>query len=211
MKAHLLILTFPLILNTAFANTTFTNWGNQGGEIKATTLIEHLSTNSEDKSLTDRQLTVFSSRIEMSKSNKQQLYFELDKSVSSVDWSMPYESKVIAFYNTLKGVDACDIKAFDRDKDRDGSISFSRSTIWKINHKNIRMTEWCARMPKLTSGRGYWILIATPKTDKGESFVINAFKKGKSHIPLKLSNGMSVNSSAIGFTKEWNNFGGNAL
>jgi hypothetical protein len=80
------------------------------------------------------------------------------------------------------------------------------SEVWKFADQNVKMTTYCDE----TEGAKY--LTATPETDAGAAFVINAFKNsagGVKIVPASFQQGFKM--SAKGFTKVWNNGGGNAI
>lgn len=80
-----------------------------------------------------------------------------------------------------------------------------RERTWKVGGQNIRMNEFC-----YDNGDRYeWS--ATPLTDKGEAYVVQAFKSAPSHVYVTLSDNRKIKVSAKGFTKVWNNAGGDAL
>lgn len=80
------------------------------------------------------------------------------------------------------------------------------SQIWKFTDQNVKMTTYCDE----TEGTKY--LTATPETDAGAAFVIKAFKNSAGSVkivPKSFQQGFEM--SAKGFTKVWNNGGGDAI
>jgi len=77
---------------------------------------------------------------------------------------------------------------------------------WKIGKRNVRMNVFC----EYSSKDNHWYEYATPTTYLGREYVTNTFKKAKYQVFVK-STDYAQHFSAKGFTKAWNNFGGNAL
>ena len=69
----------------------------------------------------------------------------------------------------------------------------------------VKMLRWC----KKTDENKYYYSY-TPETDRGHSYVVNLFKVATSPIEIKYNN-ETLYFPVIGFTKAWNNAGGNAI
>jgi TPR repeat protein len=78
-------------------------------------------------------------------------------------------------------------------------------SVWEINKQAISMIIFCKK-----SNKDFYYLSATPKTDQGDDFIVNAFLKSSGDILIKGS-GYSFPISAIGFTKAWSGKSNKAL
>ncbi|PMN99609.1 hypothetical protein BCT21_11605 [Vibrio sp. 10N.222.55.F9] len=83
----------------------------------------------------------------------------------------------------------------------------SRSTsVIKINGQAVKFLTFCNQF----SDSKNWYQSMTPETTRGASFVVNTFKNAPKTVSVEAID-YTFNATAVGFTKAWNNAGGNAL
>ncbi|HBH7915268.1 TPA: hypothetical protein N2902_003691 [Vibrio parahaemolyticus] len=86
-----------------------------------------------------------------------------------------------------------------KDDEKEGNL------IWKINGSFVKMYAYCAK-------DGF--INATPSTGAGERFTVGEFMKSNKSVRVTATSkglNLSADVSAVGFTKTWNEFGGDAL
>lgn len=84
--------------------------------------------------------------------------------------------------------------------------SIPESTTMIINNQAVKMSRWCK---KFHSVKQYYYQY-TPETVRGHNYVVNLFKAAVSPIKIQINND-TLYFPVIGFTKVWNNAGGNAI
>ena len=77
--------------------------------------------------------------------------------------------------------------------------TLTETTTVKTNGRNVRYTRYC-------DGENIYL---TPLSKAGDNFLINEFKR-KENVRFEFSD-IVILFDATGFTKAWNDFGGNAL
>ncbi|PMO44774.1 hypothetical protein BCT10_13940 [Vibrio splendidus] len=83
----------------------------------------------------------------------------------------------------------------------------SRSTsVIKINGQAVKFLTFCNQF----SDNNNWYQSMTPETTRGKNFVVNTFKNAPNTVSIEATD-YTFNATAVGFTKAWNNAGGNAL
>lgn len=78
--------------------------------------------------------------------------------------------------------------------------------IWKFNNKNIKMVNRCSLSP--TTGEVYFYAYAL--SDNGAEYIIKQFLESKKYVSVK-NDSFNFNFTAVGFSKIWNGYGGDAL
>lgn len=76
--------------------------------------------------------------------------------------------------------------------------------VWKFGKQNIAMLRHC----NLNSG--VYVYSYTPASNQGANYIVSLLKQAKSSISVSDSD-FTITLKSVGFTKSWNNFGGNAL
>ena len=92
------------------------------------------------------------------------------------------------------------------DKDKTTNEVNVENRIVKIDAKAIKMVDWC----KPFGNKGGYLMQFTPLSDQAINYVLNRFKKSPKHVQFEFRH-YSLPISALGFTKAWNESGGNAL
>ncbi len=70
----------------------------------------------------------------------------------------------------------------------------------------VKMSRWCKKFNDVDQ----YYYQYTPETDRGDSYVINLFKRAT--LPIKIHiDGETLYFPVMGFTKAWNNAGGDAI
>ncbi|MCC4833911.1 hypothetical protein LMH66_14800 [Shewanella sp. 10N.7] len=80
------------------------------------------------------------------------------------------------------------------------------SSTWQFNGRSIQMVEWCLKYSDSNNS----FLMAAIKTEEGESWVHDLFKKSD-WVEIKQGRESKVRISGIDFSKNWSEAGGNAL
>ncbi|WP_425636151.1 hypothetical protein [Vibrio owensii] len=80
-----------------------------------------------------------------------------------------------------------------------------KNSVVSVNGQNVKITTFCEPY------EGGTLYSFTPTTKAGHDFVFNALTRGKNVLIGHWSDRGLVDISAIGFTKAWNSYGGNAL
>lgn len=83
---------------------------------------------------------------------------------------------------------------------------YPTSTTVVFNGQAVKMSRWCLKF----NGTNKYYYSYTPETERGHSYVVNLFKTSVSPVRIKLDT-ESLYLPAIGFSKIWNNAGGNAI
>lgn len=84
--------------------------------------------------------------------------------------------------------------------------SYPTSITLVFNGQAVKMSRWCK---KFTDANKYYYSY-TPETERGHNYVVNLFKTSLSPVTIKIDNDM-LSLPAIGFSRIWNNAGGNAI
>lgn len=75
-----------------------------------------------------------------------------------------------------------------------------------FNDQAVKMSRWCKQFADVDQ----YYYQYTPETDRGDSYVINLFKRAT--LPIKIHiDGETFYFPVMGFTKAWNSAGGNAI
>lgn len=210
-----LIILFSAQVSAVETADTVSDWTDSNN--RTATIREWYHDSNQKKGYTNIRRKAFSTLVSSAVSGEQRLYFEIEVNNSTVDFRKPEKDRMLDFMTSVKGENYCDPKTFAENSTANNSTSKGpRSSTWKINGTNVRMSEWCTRSTfKIPlgdeEGQYYWYISATATTDRGRNYIINAFKTAKSSISIEASTGDNYNVSAKGFTKVWNNFGGDAL
>ncbi|AYO17107.1 hypothetical protein D0812_22215 [Vibrio owensii] len=196
------------------ASDSVADWNEEKNS--AITIRDQMHENYQKEGYTDIRRKAFTALIGSAVSGQQRLYFEIEANNSTIDFSKPEKERMIDFMTSVTGENYCDPSTFAENSTSNDSLSKGpRSSTWKVNGTNVRMNEWCTRstikIPMGDKGKYYWYLSATPVTDRGDNYIINTFKSAKKSVAIEASTGDKYNVSAKGFTKVWNNFGGDAL
>lgn len=83
---------------------------------------------------------------------------------------------------------------------KDGS-----TTTWEVNQQAISMITFCDK-----SHKDFYFISATPKSDRGLSFIVDTLSRSNSDVIIKGS-GYSFPISSSGFTQSWNRKSNTAL
>ena len=78
----------------------------------------------------------------------------------------------------------------------------------KVNKQTIRFNSYCRDYKE--KGETYKETYMTPLTNKGDKYVYDAFKKSRDYVIFELW-GIYTPISSVGFSKAWEDFGGDAL
>ena len=84
--------------------------------------------------------------------------------------------------------------------------SYPTSTTLVFNGQAVKMSRWCRKFSDVNE----YFYSYTPETERGHRYVVNLFRTSVSPIRIKLNNDV-LSLPAIGFTRLWNNAGGNAI
>lgn len=77
--------------------------------------------------------------------------------------------------------------------------------VWKFNNRNVKMLSHC-----VTSHDGSVIIFSNPMNVDGGKYIVKQFLNSPKYVSIK--NGkMDLNVTAVGFSKIWNGYGGDAL
>ena len=78
----------------------------------------------------------------------------------------------------------------------------------KINEQTIRFNSYCRDYEK--DGKTYKETYMTPLSNRGDEYLYNSFRKSRDHVTFELG-GIYTPISSVGFSKAWEDFGGDAL
>ncbi|MFM2591320.1 hypothetical protein [Vibrio sp. TBV020] len=211
MNRAILITGILLSLSStqATAEDKVNDWNEKYGN--AMTTRDKFSDNYDKEGYTDRRRDTYSAKIGSTVTGKQRLYFQIESNTSIINFSQSNETRLKQYLSSITGIDRCDPADYSTNDKNAGPLD----SVWKFNGVNVRMLEWCEeselKLPFGGNGQHYWYINATTYTDKGNNYVTNTFKVAKEPIKIKASTGEVFAISAKGFTKVWNNFGGDAL
>ena len=85
-------------------------------------------------------------------------------------------------------------------------FSTSESITMIFNGQAVKMLRWCKKFADIDK---YYFLY-TPETERGHNYVVNLFKVATAPIEIKYD-GETLYFPVLGFTKEWNSAGGDAI
>ena len=86
------------------------------------------------------------------------------------------------------------------------TTTYPTTTTIVFNGQAVKMSRWCK---KFADANQYYYEY-TPETDRGDSYVINLFKRAT--LPIKIQiDGDAFYFPVMGFSKVWNSAGGNAI
>ena len=129
---------------------------------------------------------------------------------SSVSYSRDYDKEVRSVEAVVSHSDDGQQRFYINLRMINGNICENHSSnildIVNFNGQAVRMTGYC----NTYDGPNKTYYSYTPYTDNGHNYVINLFKK--STLPVKVTvDGDTIDIPVMGFTKVWNNFGGDAI
>lgn len=134
---------------------------------------------------------VFSTSVRHSAEGKQRLYFDFDYNfVLDINPSASIGDKYSAINLYLSS----------------RRVSTPSSTVMIFNRQAIKMSGYA----KTYTDTDNTYTSYTPETVAGHNYLINLFKKSTSPIEVEFQ-GDKIYLPVIGFTKVWNDYGGNAL
>lgn len=95
------------------------------------------------------------------------------------------------------------------DEDRNicsSTTSYPTTATIIFDDQAVKMSRWCKKFDDVDQ----YYYQYTPETDRGDSYVINLFKRAT--LPIKIHiDGETLYFPVMGFTKAWNNAGGDAI
>ncbi len=144
------------------------------------------------KSGSSENTILFSSSISHSKEGKQRLYFEVDYDFTT-DISPTVSKKDSLGISSLAYRDSL-------------RASTPSSAIMTFNGQAVKMLGFTKRY----SDTNNLYFSYTPETITGLNYLVNLFKKSKSPIKVDFR-GDTIYIPVMGFTRTWNNHGGNAI
>lgn len=117
--------------------------------------------------------------------------------------SLSKDNKQRIYFNVADAYDGVTMDSCHKSEFTFLENNYIKKGVWKIDGRNVEMLLHC-------DGTDSSTLYATPANEQGAQYTVERFKKSRKTVLISDGH-FEVKMSAMGFTKTWNSFGGDAL